>query len=178
MATDFAGLETAPRLANAAMADIDALEIDEEELAQSSPLGKRIKRSSEGLHTHSKAVQTPGLLPDGWPGLSVLSHAGPSTCNKNSSSSLPFPAERPRTFSNMTPPFPALAAHERMNASQHGPSGRPGTSLPCIYVWSSYPCNFPAAHREIWKRTFFGTREAEILKPIVPDGHRSPTRPV
>ena len=108
------------------MDDIDALEIDEEELALSSPLRKRSKRKAEGLHRPNKAAQAPGLLPDGWPGHSALHNAGPSIRNCTTSSPL-FPAGRPATVSRMGA---LIAAHEQPTASQLGLSGRPGTPLP------------------------------------------------
>ncbi|CAK0748925.1 hypothetical protein CVIRNUC_001871 [Coccomyxa viridis] len=111
------------------MDDIDALEVDEEELALSSPLRKRSKSSSKGLHTPIRAVQAPGLVPDGWPGLSALHNAAraSSTCNENSSFSPPFPAARPRSISSVRT---ALAAHEPSNALQHDPSGGEMCTLP------------------------------------------------
>ena len=152
MRTDFVGSETAPRFANAAMDDIDALEVDEEELALSSPLRKRSKSSSKSLHTPIRAVQAPGLIPDGWPGLSALHYAAraSSTCNENSSFSPPFPAARPGSISSVRT---ALAAHEPSNALQHGPSGRPGTPLPCMSVWGCCPSSSSPAYLELRKRT-------------------------
>ena len=163
--TDFIGLETAPRLANATMDDIDALEVDEEELALSSPLRKRSKSSSKGLHTPIREVQAPGLIPDGWPGLSALQHAVPtrasSIWNENSSFSPPFPAGRPGSFSNVKI---ALAAHVPTNALQHGPSGRPGTPLPCISVWGSHPCSSSPACLVRCRRTFWcGSKRCNMI---------------
>ena len=153
--TGFVGLETAPRLANAAMDDIDALEVDEEELALSSPLGKRRRSDSKGLHTPIRAVQASGLIPDGWPGLSAPPHAVPtrarSTCSENSSFSPSFPAGRPGSFSNVRT---ALAANEPTNALQHGSSGRPGILSPCISVWGIRACSSSAVYVLFCRRTF------------------------
>ena len=173
------------------MDDIDALEVDEEELALSSLLRKRRKSDSKGLHTPIRAAQAPGLIPDGWPGLSAQPHAVPtrarSTCNENSSFSPPFTAGRSGSFSN---PRTALAAHEPTNILQH-PSGRPGKPLPCISVWGSHACSSFAADAICCRRTFwcgwqkrdmvrliFDMYETGNLEPIVPDVHRSLTASV
>ena len=54
---DFAGLQAAPRLANAATDDINALRINEEELALSKPIRKCSKNTLERLQTPTRAAQ-------------------------------------------------------------------------------------------------------------------------